>query len=159
MPPRLSQPPHWEPFQFLVHRASSVPRAKQSVRFGPQDTHSGFSFSMPPRLSQPPQPEPFQFLVHRASSVPRTKQSIRFGPQDTHSSGSCVLPPRLSQPPHWASTASGKARTNNGKRQRLTYCTLAEACEHVASPRRQYLCDRFDSTDASAVRSDSEKRR
>ena len=79
--------------------ALSVPRAKQSMRFGPQLTQSGASMMTPPRLSQPPQEAPSHQRWYMALSVPRAKQSMRFAPQLTQSGASMMMPPRYSQPP------------------------------------------------------------
>ncbi len=66
-PPRLSQPPQAEPFHQRCHMARSVPRAKQSMRFGaPAHAVRRFSRMTPPRLSQPPQARPFHQRCHMA---------------------------------------------------------------------------------------------
>ena len=94
--------------------ALSVPRAKQSMRFGPQLTQSGASMITPPRLSQPPQAPPSHQRCHMALSVPRAKQSMRFGPQLTQSGASMIVPSRYSQPyqawPEVAIVSSTKLR-------------------------------------------------
>src|SRR6202521_4856285 len=80
----------------LCHSALSDPRAKQSMRPGPQETAAGLSSIVPPRLSQLCQ-LPSYHLCHNALSVPFAKQSRRPDAHDATAGPEKMTPPKLSQ--------------------------------------------------------------
>src|SRR6266699_14655 len=102
--------------------APSLPRAKQSRRFGPHDTQVGLAVeNTPPRFSQPFHFCPSNHLCHMASSMPRAIQSMRFGPHDTQEGLDESAPRRFSQPFHCPShqawyMARSVPRTKQSKR-------------------------------------------